>query len=304
MKKLFISHASEDKDDFVRPLAEALSKEFDVWYDEYSLIVGISLLRQINEGLIDSDYGIVVLSPMFFSKKWPQDELDGLYALEEKNRKVILPIWKDIEFEQVKKYSPILAGRYAAKAKDGIEKVVNEIKQAIMYFERGRSVEARNEGLNKLRAILQKDNERKRSEKILRSIEGVHKSYEIASRTIKILANHAKSLNTQGGYKGLRIEDPVYDSYTCSVFIFIGRKYLHAEYYNNVGNSAFDARLSVRIGEVENKNYSAWYENEFAVYIDLDDKPFWKTDDGNNLQSPEDVVDHLFGKFAEMLESE
>jgi hypothetical protein len=36
---LFISHASEDKGGFVRPLAEALRQqpELDVWYDEYTL---------------------------------------------------------------------------------------------------------------------------------------------------------------------------------------------------------------------------------------------------------------------------
>jgi hypothetical protein len=30
---LFLSHAWEDKTDFVRPLAEALHEEFDVWYE-------------------------------------------------------------------------------------------------------------------------------------------------------------------------------------------------------------------------------------------------------------------------------
>ena len=35
---VFISHASEDKDGFVRPLAEALQKHrVEVWYDEFSL---------------------------------------------------------------------------------------------------------------------------------------------------------------------------------------------------------------------------------------------------------------------------
>ena len=37
----FISHASEDKDDFVRPLVSALEAAgFDIWYDEFSLKVG------------------------------------------------------------------------------------------------------------------------------------------------------------------------------------------------------------------------------------------------------------------------
>ena len=36
----FICHASEDKDDFVRPLAERLKENrVEVWYDEFSLKV-------------------------------------------------------------------------------------------------------------------------------------------------------------------------------------------------------------------------------------------------------------------------
>ena len=42
MTKIFISHASEDKDDFVRPLAEQLDSldDYEVWYDEYELTWG------------------------------------------------------------------------------------------------------------------------------------------------------------------------------------------------------------------------------------------------------------------------
>jgi TIR domain len=49
---VFISHASEDKEDFVRPLAESLSRSgLRVWYDEFTLKVGDSLRRSIDYGL-------------------------------------------------------------------------------------------------------------------------------------------------------------------------------------------------------------------------------------------------------------
>jgi hypothetical protein len=49
---LFISHASEDKEDFVRPLAETLQQlGVKVWYDEFTLKVGDSLRRKIDSGL-------------------------------------------------------------------------------------------------------------------------------------------------------------------------------------------------------------------------------------------------------------
>lgn len=111
--RVFLSHASEDKDDFVRPLAEALSIEFDLWYDEDSLLVGPSLLNQISRGLRRCQYGLVVLSKHFFEKKWPRAELDGLFDLEPADQSLILPIWHDVTHEEVSQFSPILASRRA-----------------------------------------------------------------------------------------------------------------------------------------------------------------------------------------------
>jgi hypothetical protein len=47
---LFISHASEDKEDFVKPLATLLHDiGVNVWYDEFSLKLGDSLSRSIDK---------------------------------------------------------------------------------------------------------------------------------------------------------------------------------------------------------------------------------------------------------------
>jgi hypothetical protein len=57
---VFISHASEDKDVFVRPLAEALRNAgIKVWYDEFTLQWGASLRETIDRGLATSRYGLV-----------------------------------------------------------------------------------------------------------------------------------------------------------------------------------------------------------------------------------------------------
>ena len=48
---VFISHASEDKDTVVRPLANALlQRGLKVWYDEFELKIGDSLRRKIDKG--------------------------------------------------------------------------------------------------------------------------------------------------------------------------------------------------------------------------------------------------------------
>ena len=59
----FICHASEDKDELVRPLAVALEEHhLKVWYDEFTLRPGDSLRRSVDAGLARSRFGIVVIS--------------------------------------------------------------------------------------------------------------------------------------------------------------------------------------------------------------------------------------------------
>lgn len=130
----FISHASEDKDDFVRPFATLLiEKGLNIWYDEFELKIGDKLRRKIDEGLSKSRYGIVVLSNFFFSKEWPQKELDALFAIEDSGQDVILPIWHKISKNEVLRYSPTIAGTLALNTlnftiEEIVEKIIDKIK--------------------------------------------------------------------------------------------------------------------------------------------------------------------------------
>lgn len=70
MNRVFISHASEDKDSFVRELAGTLrGQKLGVWHDEYSLKLGDLLRQSIDRGLSECDYGVVVMSKVFFAIK-------------------------------------------------------------------------------------------------------------------------------------------------------------------------------------------------------------------------------------------
>lgn len=111
---LFISHASEDKEELVRPLALALEAlGVRVWYDEFTLKVGDSLRRSIDKGLSNSRFGLVVLSSSFIGKNWTQYELDGMTAREIDGHKMILPIWHKVTKAEVLKFSPTLADKVA-----------------------------------------------------------------------------------------------------------------------------------------------------------------------------------------------
>ena len=129
---VFISHASEDKDAIARPLAEALrAKGLSVWYDEFSLTVGDSLRRKIDEGLSNSRFGVVILSQHFFEKHWPEQELNGLATREVDGKKVILPVWHRVGFNDVRQYSPTLADRLAVTTDKGLEYVVERLLEVM-----------------------------------------------------------------------------------------------------------------------------------------------------------------------------
>lgn len=130
---VFISHASEDKESFVRPLAIALRNlGLSAWYDEFSLRLGDSLSRSIDTGLANSTFGIVVISPHFLKKPWPEYELRGLVSREIDEDRVILPIWHGVSRKDVISFSPPLADKVALNTETlGAEDVAIQILKAV-----------------------------------------------------------------------------------------------------------------------------------------------------------------------------
>jgi len=130
---LFISHAGEDKEDLVRPLAETLKKfGVSIWYDEFELKLGDSLIQKIDYGLANSEYGLVALSPSFLQKGFPEYELRGLLSKEIGYKKVILPLWHNLTKEELIKYSPTLADKYALRTFElGITELAVEIIKVV-----------------------------------------------------------------------------------------------------------------------------------------------------------------------------
>lgn len=111
---MFISHASEDKNEIVRPLADALTNNgLSVWYDEFELKIGDSLRRKIDRGLATSRVGLVVLSQSFINKGWTNYELDGIVTRTITGEQILLPIWHKISKQEVINFSPSLADKVA-----------------------------------------------------------------------------------------------------------------------------------------------------------------------------------------------
>jgi hypothetical protein len=118
---VFISHAHEDKEAVVRPLAHLLaSYGLEVWYDEFSLRLGDPLRVSLDKGLSNARFGVVVLSRAFFEKKWTSFELDALIQRESPGEKLVLPLWFGIEAGDLRTLSPSLADKVALTV-DGTE---------------------------------------------------------------------------------------------------------------------------------------------------------------------------------------
>lgn len=130
---VFISHASEDKDSVVRPLANSLlSRGLDVWYDEFTLRIGDSLRQKIDQGLASSRVGLVVLSKSFIKKGWTNYELDGIVTRTVSGEQILLPIWHEITKQELMDYSPSLVDKVArSTATHTIDEIADEISDLL-----------------------------------------------------------------------------------------------------------------------------------------------------------------------------
>lgn len=132
---VFISHAWEDKNDFVDEFVTALEKlGIRVWYDTKKLQWGDSMRSKIDDGLRKSKFGIAILSPNYIAegKYWTKEEFNGLFQLESINGKKILPIWHNLTKNQVMKFSPMIADKKAmTTANMTIEEIAQTLKELL-----------------------------------------------------------------------------------------------------------------------------------------------------------------------------
>lgn len=122
-KTTFMSHASEDKR-YVKLLVDKLLvRGIKVWYDDYEIGVGDSIRDSLNAGLRESRYGVVVLSPNFFAKKWPRQELAALAGRLQEGS--LLPVYYKINPAEVAEADPLLSDIKGIPAELGNLKVVD-----------------------------------------------------------------------------------------------------------------------------------------------------------------------------------
>lgn len=137
---VFVSHAWEDKEEFVDEFVQALkNRNINVWYDKDKIKWGDTMRVRIDNGLRKSKFGVVVLSPNYIAegKYWTKAELDGLFQLESINGKKLLPIWHNLTKKQVMDYSPIIASKLAmTTATMTAEEIAEELSGMLLPVEK------------------------------------------------------------------------------------------------------------------------------------------------------------------------
>jgi hypothetical protein len=131
-QRIFISHASEDKEAVAAPLADLLvQRGLSVWLDQWELTLGDSLRRSIEGALSEASFGIVILSPEYLRKLWPMRELDGLFSMETIDRKLILPVLHNIRHDEITRRWPMLSDRLSCSTDRGLAVVADQIVVAV-----------------------------------------------------------------------------------------------------------------------------------------------------------------------------
>ena len=93
-QKVFISHASEDKERFVMQFAKRLrSQGIDAWVDIWEMLPGDSLVDKIfEEGIKNARAMIVVLSRFSVEKPWVREELNAGFLKKVSGRCKVIPV--------------------------------------------------------------------------------------------------------------------------------------------------------------------------------------------------------------------
>jgi len=124
---VFICHASEDKDAACE-LALAMKKfGAEVWFDEWEIKVGQSIVQKINDALGKVSHLIVLLSQNSVDKPWVQKELSSALMRQlSQNCISVLPLRLDDC-----SIPPILADIKYADGRNGIDRAFDDLEQAL-----------------------------------------------------------------------------------------------------------------------------------------------------------------------------
>lgn len=107
---IFVSHASADKERFVRPLCAAFDTHgLSHWLDAHQIGWGDSVAGKINDGLANSRFVLLCLSKQYSEGTWPQAEMNAALSIQNASgTKRVLPLILNGKGKLLRRY-PLLA---------------------------------------------------------------------------------------------------------------------------------------------------------------------------------------------------
>ncbi len=119
LRDVFLCHAWDDRKGAAKELHDLLeSLGVSVWFSEKDVLLGSSLLREIDKGLVKSRIGIVLVTPALLRRVQGEGiadkELSALLA-----RDLLVPIVHDTTYEALREVSPLLGSRSGLSTAEG-----------------------------------------------------------------------------------------------------------------------------------------------------------------------------------------
>jgi hypothetical protein len=279
--KIFLSYASEDIA-FAKPLNDELAKYHEVWFAPNELKMGDSLMEKISEGLSKADFGVVILSEAYHPKKWTQEELRALYALQTKEKKMILPVWKDLTTEQVITMFPLLADKMAAHASEGISAIASKINIAVGTVDTMQSFSPIPSIKERARKVVTAMQTESNSTALLRSYDGVLFVYKAVIECCGSIERHVGEITKETGLF-LKCTCSYGANFHATLTIDTALRVFAHLVYHSATNSAEGATLkfSTRkilpcgLGETSESNEKL-SEMVLQPFFDADKQVFWR----------------------------
>lgn len=132
LRDIFLCHAWDDRKGPAKELHNILeSLSVTVWFSEKDVVLGSSLLREIDKGLASSRVGLVLVTPAFLSRVKAEGiaekELSALLA-----RDLLVPIVHETTYEALREVSPLLGSRSGlSTAEESMAAIAEKIAELV-----------------------------------------------------------------------------------------------------------------------------------------------------------------------------
>ncbi len=138
---VFVSHASEDRDAVVMPLAASLRRHgLSVWVDAHNIEPGDSLIGRLDEGLSTSCCLVVIVSEAAMQSPYVKAELDAFLGREIESGSIsfIVAVRHGVSVDRLRRWSPILARKYSLDTSVGTTALASAIDDILAHSARRR----------------------------------------------------------------------------------------------------------------------------------------------------------------------